>query len=112
MYKGSHEGLSDTAVFEYITLDIIHLNRKSCRRYNYSALFVNKCSNKTFAYHLKRKSDLVTAFKKLLRDFHPQKFPLCLEMRILHTDFDSLVLDKNFNDVLVEKNICLRKKTL
>jgi hypothetical protein len=25
----------------------------------------------------------------------------------LYTDFDSLVLDKNFNDVLVEKNICL-----
>jgi hypothetical protein len=29
-------------------------------------------------------------------------------MRILHTDFNSLVLDKNFNDVLVEKNIRLR----
>jgi hypothetical protein len=29
-------------------------------------------------------------------------------MRILYTDFDSLVLDKNFNDVLVEKNIRLR----
>jgi hypothetical protein len=29
-------------------------------------------------------------------------------MRILHTDFDSLVLDKHFNDVLVEKNIRLR----
>jgi hypothetical protein len=29
-------------------------------------------------------------------------------MRILHTDFDSLVLDKHFNDVLAEKNIRLR----
>jgi hypothetical protein len=29
-------------------------------------------------------------------------------MRILHTDFDALVLDKYFNDVLVEKNIRLR----
>jgi hypothetical protein len=29
-------------------------------------------------------------------------------MRILHTDFDALVLDKHFNDVLVEKNIRLR----
>jgi hypothetical protein len=62
-------------------------------------LFVDKCSTKTFAYHLKRKSDIVMAFKK-----NPQRFPRCLEMRILHTDFDSLVLDKNFNDILVEKN--------
>jgi hypothetical protein len=90
-------------IFEYITLDIIHLNRKSCRGYKYSALFVEK-----FAYHLKRKSDLVTAFNKLLRDYHPQRFPRCLEMRILHTDFDSLVLGKHFNDILVEKNIRLR----
>jgi hypothetical protein len=29
-------------------------------------------------------------------------------MRILHTNFDSLVLDKHFNDVFVEKNIRLR----
>jgi hypothetical protein len=29
-------------------------------------------------------------------------------MRILHTDFDALVLDKHLNDVLVEKNIRLR----
>jgi hypothetical protein len=29
-------------------------------------------------------------------------------MRILHTDFEALVLDKHLNDVLVEKNICLR----
>jgi hypothetical protein len=29
-------------------------------------------------------------------------------MQILHTDFDALVLDKHFNDVLVEKNIRLR----
>jgi hypothetical protein len=29
-------------------------------------------------------------------------------MRILHTDFDALVLDKHFNDVLVEKNLRLR----
>jgi hypothetical protein len=73
-------------IFEYFTLDIIHLNRKSCREYKYSALFVDKCSTKTFAYHLKRKSDLVTAFKKLLRDHHTQRFPRCLEMRILHMD--------------------------
>jgi hypothetical protein len=95
-------------IFEYITLDIIHLNRKSCRGYKYSALFVDKCSTKTFAYHLKRKSDLVTAFEKLFRDHNPQRFPRCIEMRILHTDFDALVLDKQFNDVLVEKNIRLR----
>jgi hypothetical protein len=92
---------STYGIFEYITLDIIHLNRKSCHGYKYSALFVDKCSTKTFAYHLKRKSDLVTTFKKLLRDYHSQRFPRCLEMRILHTDFDSLVLDKNLNDVLV-----------
>jgi hypothetical protein len=29
-------------------------------------------------------------------------------MRILHTDFDALVLDRHFNDVPVEKNIRLR----
>jgi hypothetical protein len=97
---------STYGIFEYITLDIIHLNRKSCIGYKYSTLFVDKCSTKTFVYHLKRKSDLVTAFKKLLHDYHLQRFPWCLEMRILHTDFDSLVLDKTFNDVLVEKNIC------
>jgi hypothetical protein len=84
-------------IFEYLTLDIIHLNRKSC--------LVDKCSTKTFAYHLKRKSDLITVFKKLLRDHNPQRFLRCLEMRILHSGFDSLVLDKHFNDVLVEKNI-------
>jgi hypothetical protein len=97
---------STYGIFEYITLEIIHLFRKSCRGYKYSTLFVDKCSTKTFAYHPKRKSDLVTAFKKLLRDYHPHRFPLCLEMRILYKDFDSLVLDENFN--LVEKNIRLR----
>jgi hypothetical protein len=95
-------------IFEYLKLDIIHLNRKSCRGYKYSTLFVDKCSTKAFGYHLKRKSDLVAAFKKLLRDHNPQRFPRCLEMRILHTDFDALVLDKHFNDALVEKNIRLR----
>jgi hypothetical protein len=29
-------------------------------------------------------------------------------MRIMHMDFDSLVLDKHFNDAFVEKNIRLR----
>jgi hypothetical protein len=87
-------------IFEYLTLDIIHLNWKSCRGYKYSALFVDKCSTKTFAYHLKRKFDLVTAFKKLLRDRNPQRFPRCFEMRILHMDFDALVLDKHVIDVL------------
>jgi hypothetical protein len=87
---------STYGIFEYLTLDIIHLNRKSNRGYKYSALFVDKCSTKTFAYHLKRKSDLVTALKKLLRDYHPLRFPRCLEKGILHTDFDSLVLDKPF----------------
>jgi hypothetical protein len=76
--------------------------------YKYSTLFVEKCSTKTFAYHLNRKFDLVTAFKKLLHDYHPQRFPRCLEMSILHTNFDSLILDKPFNDVLVKKNIRLR----
>jgi hypothetical protein len=99
---------STCGIFEYLTLDIIHLNRKSCRGYKFSALFVDKCSTKTFDYHLKRKSDLVTVFKKLFRDYHPQRFPRCLEMRILHTNFEYLVLDKNVNDVLVEKNIRLR----
>jgi hypothetical protein len=98
---------STYGIFEYITLDIIHLNQKSCRGYKYSALFVDKCSTKKFAYYLKRKSYLVTAFKKLLRDYHHQRLPRCFEMRILHTDIDSLVLDKHFNDVLVEKNIRL-----
>jgi hypothetical protein len=33
-------------------------------------------------------------------------------MHILHTDFDSLVLDKHFNDILVVKNIRLRTSAL
>jgi hypothetical protein len=57
---------SKYVIFEHITLDIIHLNRKSCRGYKYSALFVDKCSTKIFAYYLKRKCDLVTAFKRFV----------------------------------------------
>jgi hypothetical protein len=33
---------------------------------------------------------------------------ILIKMRILHSGFDSLVLDKHFNDVLVKKNIRLR----
>jgi hypothetical protein len=57
---------SSNGIFEYPTLHVIHLNRKSCRGYKHSALFVDKCFAKTFVYHFKRKSDLVTAFEAML----------------------------------------------
>jgi hypothetical protein len=93
-------------IFEYITLDIVHLKRKSCREYKYSALFVDKCSNKTFAYQPKTRP--FHSFQEALTSYYSQRFLRCLKMRILRTDFDFLVLDKNFNDVLIEKNFRLR----
>jgi hypothetical protein len=85
---------STYGIFEYLTLNIIQLIVAA------DTSTPHCLSTNVLLRHL---LTIVTAFKKLLRDYHPQRLPRCLEMRILHTDFDFLVLDMHFNDVLVEK---------
>jgi hypothetical protein len=52
--------------FEYLTVDIIHINKRSCRGYRYIALFVDKVTSMAFVQLMKHKDDFLNILKVIV----------------------------------------------
>jgi hypothetical protein len=101
-YSISH---TSYGIFEYISLDIIFFPIQSYKHYTCSALYMDKCTNKIFAYHMKLKSELLNTFKQLINDNNHHKNPKSLTIRILQSDFEQTILSSEFITFLQTNNI-------
>ena len=63
-------------IFEFITVDIMYMTRRSVRGYLYVALFVCKTTTKTFPKLMRYKSELLPKFKELLSETILPRIPI------------------------------------
>ena len=94
-------------IFEFITVDIMYMTRRSVRGYLYVALFVCKTTTKTFPKLMRYKSELLPKFKELLSENNITKNPNIVEIRYLLSDSDSNITDIEFEKYMRSENITL-----
>jgi hypothetical protein len=93
--------------FELLSLDIIVWNKVSVRHFKYTAIYVDKCTNKVFLYHMKKKSDLLQTLKDLLADYGGNKYPAVVMPKYILTDCMSEILSSEVKSYLREQGISL-----
>jgi hypothetical protein len=93
-------------VFELLSLDIIAFNIRSIRGHNYSAIYVDKCTTKVFAYHMSQKNKLLQTLKYIIQ--HYGHYPRAVRLRFIQTDFGSEAISNSFLNYLYENNIMLQ----
>jgi hypothetical protein len=94
--------------FELLCLDIIVWNKLSVRQFKYSAIFVDKRTNKVFLYHMKHKSDLLQTIKDLISDYGGNRYPGVNAIKYILTDSMSEILSREVQDYLKSKGIQLQ----
>ena len=54
-------------IFEMLSLDIIIFKKASIRHFTCTALYVDKCTSRLFAYHMKSKSELLDTLQRIIK---------------------------------------------
>lgn len=94
------------SVFELLSLDIIALNTRSIRGFNYSAIYVDKCTTKVFAYHMPNKTKLLQTLIDIIQQYG--HYPRAVQLRFLQSDFGSESLSNKFLNYLYDNHIILQ----
>jgi hypothetical protein len=110
LYEGKNESFPIPyyiGIFEYLTVDIIHINKQSCRGYRYIALFVDKATSKAFVQLIKHKDDSLSIFKVMIEENGPYRNTKSVELGYLKDDYDTAIINERVSTYLFQKHIRL-----
>ena len=98
-------------IFEYISGDYKPFKMISIRGYIGVILYVDRATAKLFVYLVKSKSEWLSTFKRLIKEYGNSRNPLSVQLRFLQTDYCTEVHSKLFTDYLSDNNIVLHNST-
>ena len=95
-------------IFQCLTSDYVPFNFKTKRGYTGCFMYQDLASDKPMVTFTKSKTEWLKSLKQVIREFGPERNPLSTPLRILKTDFDSVVKGTDFANFLEENNIELQ----
>ena len=98
-------------IFEYISGDYVKFKKPSIRKYTGAIIYVDKCTGKIFEYKVKAKSEWLHTLKRLIKEYGKDRYPRCLTLRYLLTDYATEVHSTEFTEFLAASNIELLNST-
>jgi hypothetical protein len=92
-------------IFEFISGDYIKFKKQSIRKFTGAIIYVDKCTGKLFEYKVKAKSEWLSTLKRLIKEYGRDRYPRCMLLRYLLTDFATEVHSNEFTEFLSVSNI-------
>jgi hypothetical protein len=90
-------------IFEYLAVDITHINKRSCRGYRYIALFVDKATSMTFVQLIKHKDEFLNTLKVMIEENGPHRNTKSVDLRYLQSDYDTAIINEKYQNTYLYK---------